>query len=198
MALTRKFLKALNVEDAAIDEIINAHTETVEAVKSERDSYKEQAAKLEPLQKDLDALKEKVKSEYVPKTDLEKVKKEYNDYKTDVSAKQTRAATEKAVKAYLNSKGITDNIDIAMMSLESRMGDFELEGENLKDTKSLDELIGGKLSKLVTNIEKQGLDVGTPPHGSGNSYRNDEIAARAAQYHANQYGADPAAQTKGA
>ena len=37
MALTRKFLSAMGVEPDKIDEIINAHQETLADVKSERD-----------------------------------------------------------------------------------------------------------------------------------------------------------------
>ena len=57
MALTRKFLSALGIEDDKVDEIINAHTETVNALKEQRDSYKEEAEKLPNVQKELDDLK---------------------------------------------------------------------------------------------------------------------------------------------
>ena len=40
MALTRKFLSALGIEEAKIDEIISAHADTVNALKEQRDSYK--------------------------------------------------------------------------------------------------------------------------------------------------------------
>ena len=43
MALTRKMLKAMGIEDEKIDQIIEAHTETVDALKVERDQYKEDA-----------------------------------------------------------------------------------------------------------------------------------------------------------
>ena len=45
MALTRKFLEALGIEQAKIDEIISAHTEVTDALKADRDSYKEKAEK---------------------------------------------------------------------------------------------------------------------------------------------------------
>ena len=46
MALTRKFLLALGIEDSKIESIIDAHSETVDALKKERDDYKAQAEKL--------------------------------------------------------------------------------------------------------------------------------------------------------
>ena len=40
MSLTRKMLKAMGIEDEKIDQIIEAHTETVDALKEQRDGYK--------------------------------------------------------------------------------------------------------------------------------------------------------------
>ena len=37
MALTRKFLSALGIEEAKIDEIISAHVDTVNVLKEQRD-----------------------------------------------------------------------------------------------------------------------------------------------------------------
>ena len=57
MALTRKFLSAMGIEDEKVDEIIGAHTETVNALKEQRDSYKADAEKLPAVQKELDDMK---------------------------------------------------------------------------------------------------------------------------------------------
>ena len=40
MALTRKMLKAMGIEEEKIDQIIEAHTETVDALKADRDKLK--------------------------------------------------------------------------------------------------------------------------------------------------------------
>ena len=42
MALTRKFLKAMGIEDEKAEEIISAHVETVNGLKGERDALQEQ------------------------------------------------------------------------------------------------------------------------------------------------------------
>ena len=39
MALTRKMLKAMGIEDEKIDQIIEAHTETTDPLTRERDVY---------------------------------------------------------------------------------------------------------------------------------------------------------------
>ena len=63
LALTRKFLTALNIDADKIDEIITAHSETVDALKKERDDFKAEAeanseakASAEKLQKQVDEL----------------------------------------------------------------------------------------------------------------------------------------------
>lgn len=43
MALTRKSLKAMGLTDEQVDGVIEAHTETVEALKNQRDTYKADA-----------------------------------------------------------------------------------------------------------------------------------------------------------
>ena len=57
MSLTRKMLKAMGIEEEKIDQIIEAHSETVDSLKADRDSYKEDAEKLKDVQKELDDLK---------------------------------------------------------------------------------------------------------------------------------------------
>ena len=54
MSLTRKMLKAMGIEEEKIDQIIEAHSETVDSLKADRDSYKEDAEKLKDVQKELD------------------------------------------------------------------------------------------------------------------------------------------------
>ena len=55
MSLTRKFLKAMGIEDEKVDQIIEAHSETVDALKEERDGYKADAEKLPEVQRRLEA-----------------------------------------------------------------------------------------------------------------------------------------------
>ena len=52
MAMTRKFLKAMGIEEEKIEQIIEAHTETVNALKEERDKFKGDAEKLPTVQKE--------------------------------------------------------------------------------------------------------------------------------------------------
>ena len=57
MSITRKFLKALGIEDDKADQIIEAHTEVANGLKADLERYKTDAGKLAEVQAELDSLK---------------------------------------------------------------------------------------------------------------------------------------------
>ena len=61
MAVTRKLLKALGIEDEKADQILEAHTETVNEIREERDRYKADAEQLPGVQQELAELKESLR-----------------------------------------------------------------------------------------------------------------------------------------
>lgn len=168
MALTRKFLSAMGIEADKVDQIIEAHSETVEALKKERDGYKDDAGKLAGVQKELDDLKADIKDKYIEKAEYDKKVAEFNDYKSGISAKEAQAAKEKAAKAYFESKNITgNNLNIALRSAKDEINALELDGEKIKDATALDGLIAGDLKSLVVKGGKRGADIPNPPGNNG-------------------------------
>lgn len=164
MALSRRMLKALGIEDEKIDQIIEAHSETVDGLKDKLSKAESDAAKLADVQKELDGLKAggDFKAKY------EKEHADFETYKKDIANKETRAAKEKAVRAYLESKSITGgNLDIAMRGLGAEIDAAELDGEKIKDTKQLDELVGGTFKGLVVTRTQTGTQTATPPASTG-------------------------------
>ena len=149
MALTRKALKAMGLTDEQVDSIIEMHTETTDGFKAELAKYKADAEKLPGVQRELDDLKAKSDDGWKDKHD--KVKKELDDYKAEQTAKESKAAKEKAAKAYFESKNISGaNLNLAMRSSSAEIAALELDGENIKDTTSLDSLVSGDLAGLVS------------------------------------------------
>ena len=178
MALTRKYLKAMGIEDEKIDQIIDAHTETVNGLKDDIAKYKGDAEKLPAVQKELDDLKAKGDDGWKEKHDA--VKKEFGDYKASIEAKETRAAKEKAVKAYFESKQIEGaNLNLALRSCAAEIDAVELDGEKIKDTKSLDALIKGDLASLVAKPGVR-VDMGNRLNNNGGKplTREDIIAIK--------------------
>lgn len=168
MALTRKFLTALGIDADKVDEIITAHTETVNALKEQNKSAEGSAEKVKELQKQLEELQKDLKDKYKTKEEYDKLSKEYSDYKADVASKAANAAKERAARAYFESKGIKgSNLEIAMKGSRDEIATIDLDGDNIKDAKALDELVKGTFAGLVSKPATRGASTDTPPSNNG-------------------------------
>ena len=166
MALTRRLLKGMGLTDEQMDTIIEAHTDTVNGLKADVEKYKADAEQLPKVQKELDTLKAAGDGGYQEK--YEKVKKDFDNYKAEVSTKETKAAKEKAVRAYYEGKGITGkSLDIAIRGSGSEIEAVELDGDKIKDTSALDELVKGTFSGLISTTTTRGADTANPPANTG-------------------------------
>lgn len=166
MALTRKLLKGMGLTDEQVDTIIEAHTDTVDGLKADVSKYKADADKLPGVQKELDDLKAAGDGGYKEK--YEKEHSAFEAFKTDITAKESKAAKEKAVRAYFESKNITGaNLDLAMRGCGEEMAALELDGEKIKDTKALDALVDGTYKGLVSTTQTKGANPATPPANTG-------------------------------
>lgn len=166
MALTRRALKAMGIEEEKVDEIIAMHTDTVEGLKADIAKYKEDAEKLPTVQKELDALKAAGDGGLQERFDA--LQREYDEFKGQVTAKEAKAAKEKAARAYYESKGITGkSLDIAIRGSGAEIDALELEDGKIKDAKALDELISGTFAGLVSTTETRGANTSNPPANNG-------------------------------
>ncbi len=174
MSITRKMLKGMGLTEDQQDTILEAHTETVNEIKADRDRLKADAEKLPGVQKQLDELKAAGDGGYKEK--FEKERKAFEDYKADITAKATKAAKEKAVKAYFESKNITGaNLDLAMRGCGAEMAALEMDGDKIKDTKSLDDLLKGSYKGLISTKQIKGADPATPPANIGGVKTREDI-----------------------
>lgn len=165
MSLTRKMLKAMGIEDEKIDQIIEAHSETVDSLKADRDSYKEDAEKLKYVQKELDDLKAKGDDGWKEKHD--RLKEEFDQYKNDVQEKETKAAKEAAYRAILkdanlSEKGIEKAIKYADWEKIELDEDGKLKGANdhIKDVRE-------EWAEYVTTTTTTGAKTSNPPANNG-------------------------------
>ena len=100
MSLTRKMLKAMGIEDEKIEQIIEAHTDTVNALKDERDEYKANAEKLAETEKELAKIKKDGK---YSNEEYEKLKKSFDEYKADIAAKEIPFFSSSAISVFISS-----------------------------------------------------------------------------------------------
>lgn len=174
MSITRKMLKGMGLTEDQQDTILEAHTETVNEIKAERDRLKADAEKLPGVQKQLDELKAAGDGGYKEK--YEKEHSAFEAFKSDITAKETKAAKEKAVRAYFESKNITGaNLDLAMRGCGTEMAALEMDGEKIKDTKSLDALLTGTYKGLISTTRTEGANPANPPANTGGAKSREDI-----------------------
>lgn len=180
MSLTRKWLSAMGIEDDKVDEIINAHIETVNALKEQRDSYKEEAEKLPAVQKELDEAKAVIEKNGndAYKVKYEAMKEDFEKYKEEQKQKEVHAKKADAYKAILKEVGISEKrIDSVLKVSDIDSIEFDDEG-NVKEADELKKSIGEEWADFIVKTETKGVDTATPPAGSGKTYKSkDEIMA---------------------
>lgn len=163
--------------DACTEEIENRlvalHLGVVDPLKDDLTKYKADAEKLPGVQKELDDLKAAGDGGYKEK--YEEEHSAFETYKSDVTKKESKAAKEKAVRAYFESKNITGaNLDLAMRGCGEEMAALELDGEKIKDTKSLDALVDGTYKGLVSKSHVR-VDMGGRLNDGGKPMTKDEV-----------------------
>ena len=165
MSLTRKMLKAMGIEEEKIDQIIEAHSETVDSLKADRDSYKEDAEKLKDVQKELDDLKAKGDDGWKEKYDA--LKEEFDQYKNDVQAKETKAAKEAAYRAILKDANLSEKgIEKAIKYAEWDKIELEADGK-LKGANDHIKAAREEWAEYVTTTTTTGAKTSTPPTNNG-------------------------------
>lgn len=169
MALTRKMLKAMGIEDEKIDQIIEEHAETVNALKQQRDQYKVDAEKLPDVQKELDDLKEAAEKdgENPYKAKYEDLQQQFDDYKADVTAKETKAKKTAAYRKLLKDAKVSEKRLDSILKL-SPVDDIELDDNGeIKDAADVKKKIEEEWSDFIVTEETHGADSNNPPGGSG-------------------------------
>jgi len=180
MALTRKFLTALGIEADKIDEIINAHSDTVEALKAERDSYKSDAENYAKTKEALDAANEKLKDyakEDTYKVKYDALKEDYDNFKKGIETEKTNNSKITAYKALLKEIGISDKrIDAVAKLAELDKLKLDKEGK-LDGVDDLKKSLSEEWADFIVKDGTQGVNTATPPGNNGGAKTKKEILA---------------------
>ena len=183
MSLTRKALVAMGIDAEKIDQIIEMHTETVDALKGERDNaqseakkYKADADKLVEVEKELSDMKAKQDQPDVYKDKYDKLKSEYDAYKGEVSAKETKAAKTKAYREMLKEIGISEKRLDSVMKVAD-LDSIELdENGAIKDVDGLKKSAKDEWSDFIVSEGQKGAQTPTPPSNiGGNKMTKEQI-----------------------
>lgn len=176
MSLTRKFLSALGIEADKIDEIITAHTDTVDGLKEDIQKYKAKADDYDTVKGELDELKKTVGKEDSYKVKYDAVKAEFDDYKKQITNKETKAKKSDAYRALLNEVGINGKLVDKVLAV-TKLDDLELEGDSIKDADKVKDSIKEEWGDFIVKTRQEGETTKTPPKGSGTKLTKDQIMA---------------------
>jgi hypothetical protein len=178
MAFTRKFLTALGIDEAKVDEIIAAHTEVTDALKTERDQYKADAAKYAEAKAELDritaeAAKNGGKNPFEVKYNA--LREEFDKFKADATAKETKAKKESAFRAILKKAGVSEKRIEAVLKVSDTDGiEFDDNGK-VKDEDKLLETVKKEWSDFIPTSTQTGVPATNPPASTGKSMTKEDI-----------------------
>lgn len=196
----------MGIEPAHIEAIIEAHAETVDALKAERDKYKAQAEEVPDLQRrlgeaeGLDGKLAELQTKYDEVTQQLKaaqdetkgVQESFDEYKSGVEAREASAAKAKAYRTQvLQVAGISSKY------LDDVMGVTPLDDIKLDDdgnVEGADELVKGAKSKWKAFVTARRTDNGrvdTPPKDQkgGPAGAHERAVEINRQYRERMYGA---------
>ncbi len=163
MALTRKFLKAMGIDEEKIEQIIDAHSETVTALKGEIETARQDGDGLQTITKERDGLKKQLETLQAASGDAAKVQAAFDAYKAGVEAEKTGEIKTKAVLKALEDKGIRKAAQAIIKGLD--LSALEIDGEQVK---GLDAFIAPIIQENDWAIETtttQGVPPVNPPSG---------------------------------
>lgn len=169
MALTRKFLKALGLEDDKIEQIIEEHTTIADRMNAEIEKYKADAEVLPRVQRELEKAQADLEAGKKDswKVKYEAVKEEFEGYKSEQTKKETRSAKEKAYRELLKQAGVSEKRLDAVLRV-SDVDSVELDEKGtIKDADKLTESIKSEWADFIGTTSIQGAQTATPPASTG-------------------------------
>lgn len=173
MAVTRKYLKSIGLNDDQIEGVIEEHTSTLDAVKRELEAAKADALKLKDVQKELDDLKNG--EDYKAKYDAEKAA--HDKTKSEYAAKETAAKVKEAYRAMLKEAGVAEKY-LATVLKATDLSSVKLDKDGkIEGADKLTESAKTEWADFISVTKTEGAKVDTPPKNNGGKMTKDQIAA---------------------
>lgn len=186
MALTRKKIREIIENDELsgeekVAQIIAGHAETVDALKDERDGYKETADRLSGVEAELKSFKEKGDGGWQKKYEDEHAA--YEAYKSDVAAKAENHAKEAAYRALLEKSGIdSKRIDTVIRADRDKIAELTLDGDGkINGEEQAAERVKSDWADFIVTTTTTGVYTATPPKSGAKTYTSEDIGRMSAE-----------------
>lgn len=173
MALTRKMLSTMGIEEDKIDQIIEAHSDTVTALKDERDKFKKDAEKVPALEKEISEYKENIGKDDDFKKKYDEEHEAFESYKAEVAKKELNTKKSELYKKLLVDSGV-DEKRIGSILKVTEIAKLEVDEDGkLKDIDKLNEQIKEDWGGFIVEERQKGAGVETPPETDKNINKDD-------------------------
>lgn len=159
-------LKAMGIEDEKIDQIIDEHAESVNALKAQRDEFKEAADKADGYKKELDALKAKGEGADEYEEKYKAAVKNLEDYKAKVEGEKAAAEKRSLYRKLLESAGVDPKRIDTVLKVSDLSGVTVKDGA-IEGADDLTESIKSDWSDFIAVKTTQGATVPNPPKSTG-------------------------------
>lgn len=191
MTLTRKMLKAMGIEEDKADQIIDAHVETVDQLKKERDALKDDTGKVVELEATIAELQKQLqdKGEDGWEARYNEEHKALEALKAEHARQAEEARKRELYTDLLKDAGIEDRGYIESILNVTDVGKLELEGDGLKDPDALRKTVTDRYSAFIATKAVKGASVPEPPQSTGQvAGANPDVMKRLQERHDRLYG----------
>ena len=168
-AALRKIFEGAEIEvpKDVLGQICDLHTSSMDGLP---ETIKELKGKLKVAEQERDAAKAKVPAdgeETISKAEYDKLKDEFDQYKNDVQAKETKAAKETAYRAILKDANLSEKgIEKAVKYAEWDKIELDTDGK-LKGANDHIKAVREEWAEYVTTTTTTGAKTSTPPANNG-------------------------------
>ena len=157
----------IEVSKDVLNRICVLHTESLDVLNDTVKDLKQSLADAERERDDYKAKAPKDGVETVPKSDYDKIKKEYDDYKAGIDAEKTHSAKETAYRELLKAAGVSDKRISAVVKVTDIDG-IELDKDGkIKDADERTNNIKTEWADFIETTTTHGAKTANPPTNGG-------------------------------
>lgn len=168
MALSRKMLEDMGIEDANVSKIINAHRETVDGLKEEIAGNEKEIDTLKSANKELEGKVSEVQDKF------DKEHSDFEEYKKAQADKDVIASKEKAYKELLKEAGVSEKRFASILKITD-LEKLELDKDGkFKDSDKLTDSIKNEWADFIVETETKGATTPKPKNTEGGHTKTKE------------------------
>jgi hypothetical protein len=164
-----------NISSEKFSEVANAINNAVGKEFVDKKRYNEKLTEIDTLKGEKQNAEDKATGAEKWKTKYDALKDDFEAYKKDVSAKESKATRESAYKKLLKEAGVSEKRIDAVLKV-SDVDSLEMEDDgSFKDSDKILDSIKEEWSDFITTTETRGAKTATPPKSTNVKMTKEEI-----------------------